>query len=637
MPSTSNAALGLLYVFNGSATARWNFPETVGDHWNSGAGIGDGVAIKYSFLSSVPSYYSGVGGFQKFSTAQQDAAVSVLKSIEEIADIDFSKASGVGQITFANSYQQQGQGGFAYSPNYAYMYSGNRVTSVTENKPAGDVWINRNESWDAKTDWKPGGDGYLTLLHEVGHALGLKHPFEGNYRVTSSLDSERYTVMSYTHASKTTLIEVKGSQSNYSWQESSLRPSTLMPMDIDALQYLYGANTSTRSGSTTYKWDKNEELLETIWDGGGTDTIDCSNQVFSNIINLEATTYSSIGLRQTAAEIRSGLDLPSWFNNLPSSTYDGSYNLAIARGVVIENAKGGSGRDIISGNAAANNLAGNAGNDTLSGGAGNDTLHGGSGTDSMTGGSGNDTFYVDSTGDIVKESKSGGTDLVLSYLTSHTLASYVEGGRIMSGGTANLTGNGGDNVLYAGSGNNVLVGGSGSDTVSYAYASKGVAASLAVTTAQATGGSGSDQFSSIENLAGSAYGDKLTGNGGANRLAGGEGRDTLTGGAGKDIFDFNTLADTGTSSSKWDVITDFVRGQDDIDVSTLDAKSATSTNDAFKFIGSSSFSAAGQLRYVWSASKDYGVLYGNTDSDSAAEFAVQVAGVSSLSASDFIA
>ncbi|QJW83606.1 hypothetical protein HK414_04490 [Ramlibacter terrae] len=71
------------------------------------------------------------------------------------------------------------------------------------------------------------------------------------------------------------------------------------------------------------------------------------------------------------------------------------------------------------------------------------------------------------------------------------------------------------------------------------------------------------------------------------------------------------------------MITDFVRGQDDIDLSTLDAKSGTFANDAFSFIGSSGFSAAGQLRYVWSAAKDYGVLYGNTDTDSAAEFAIR--------------
>jgi hypothetical protein len=97
----------------------------------------------------------------------------------------------------------------------------------------------------------------------------------------------------------------------------------------------------------------------------------------------------------------------------------------------------------------------------------------------------------------------GGTDTVYSTLAAYTLTANVENGRILATVAANLTGNTLNNVLYAGAGNNVLNGGSGTDTVSYAYGlagTTGVTVSLAVSTAQATGGSGSDTLTSIENL-----------------------------------------------------------------------------------------------------------------------------------------
>ena len=110
------------------------------------------------------------------------------------------------------------------------------------------------------------------------------------------------------------------------------------------------------------------------------------------------------------------------------------------------------------------------------------------------------------------------------------------------------------------------------------------------------------------------------------------GKDVLTGGAGNDIFDFNALAETGLTSATWDIISDFVHGADKIDLSTLDANTATVTNEAFNsIIGSTAaFSAAGQLKV------SAGVLYGNTDADSAAEFAIQIVGFNSATTADFI-
>ncbi len=549
MTITSTALDGLLYIRNGDLAGRWNFPDAVGTPFNLPGGTGNAVSLSYSFLGSLPGY-SSESGFLAFNDHQKQATRSILSSIESLIDVDFNEITGVGQLTFGMSSQSAGQGGFAYAPAFSYAYRSN-IESVTELATGGDVWINRHQSWVAD-DWLPGHDGYATLLHETGHALGLKHPFDGTYTLAASLDDESHTVMSYTRAPHSALIAVSGNQWSYSWLTTHLRPSTLMPLDIEALQYLYGANTITRTGNDIYHWSNNAELLETIWDSGGNDTIDCSNQALTCIIDLRAGNYSSIALRLTDAEKRLGLDLPSWFTvSLPTDIYNGRNNLAIAKGVVIEKALGGSGNDQLAGNAANNLLSGGGGSDSLSGGAGNDTLDGGSGFDTMIGGDGNDYYYVRDVGDSVSETNatasSGGTDTVYSYLAAYTLTANVENGRILATGTANLTGNPLNNVLYAAVGNNVLNGHTSTDTVSYAYGvtgTAGVTVNLSSTVAQATGGSGSDTLSSIENLIGSAYADKLIGSTGANRLTGNAGNDTLDGGAGIDMLTGGDGSDT---------------------------------------------------------------------------------------------
>ena len=220
--------------------------------------------------------------------------------------------------------------------------------------------------------------------------------------------------------------------------------------------------------------------------------------------------------------------------------------------------------DSLSGDRGDNVLRGGGGNDTLSGGSGNDLLDGGAGADRLIGGAGDDEYIVGQAGDVVVETDSeaatGGIDVVRSALASYTLPANVEGARITVASSANLTGNALDNTLWAGAGNNVLSGGDGRDTVSYEFANAAVRVSLASTSAQATGGSGSDRLGSIENLRGSPHNDTLTGNAGANDLIGGAGSDRLTGGAGSDRF----ILDNPQGS---DTITDFSIGVDRIVVS----------------------------------------------------------------------
>ena len=304
------------------------------------------------------------------------------------------------------------------------------------------------------------------------------------------------------------------------------------------------------------------------------------------------------------------------------------------------------------------NLTGSAYNDQLSGNAGANVINGGTGADIMIGRDGDDSYYVDHVDDIVIETSSsaGGQDIVYSTLKNHTLTNNVENGRINTTGAASLTGNGLANILYAGAGDNTLDGGAGTDTVSYLYglvsgAKSGVNISLTISSPQNTGRSGTDKLVKIENLTGSSLNDTLTGSTGNNvldggadndSLSGGDGADTLIGGAGKDtlvggksndVFDFNALSEMGTTSTTWDVISDFVRG-DKIDLSTIDANMATkATNEAFNKTlvdSKTSFTTAGQLKLA------SGVLYGNTDTDADAEFAIQLTGITALTATDFV-
>ncbi|SDT14955.1 calcium-binding protein [Pseudomonas oryzae] len=267
-------------------------------------------------------------------------------------------------------------------------------------------------------------------------------------------------------------------------------------------------------------------------------------------------------------------------------------------------------------------LYGMGGNDRLFSGNGNDVLDGGTGNDIMLGGFGSDIYYVDSNLDkvleeIIADPQSSDVDTVV-----YTVA--------VAGSTASLGG------AVSGLTNSVVL--SQIENLNLGLNTTTTTALNGVGSLAANKLIGNAAVNKLYGLAGNdqLYGydgaDQLFGDSGNDILVGGAGKDSLSGGAGNDIFDFNALSETGITNTTWDVITDFVRGQDRIDLSTLDANTATTTNDAFSaVIGSTTaFTAAGQLKVV------SGVLYGNTDADSTAEFAIQLTGISSLSTADFI-
>ncbi len=155
-----------------------------------------------------------------------------------------------------------------------------------------------------------------------------------------------------------------------------------------------------------------------------------------------------------------------------------------------------------------------------------------------------------------------------------------------------------------------------------------------------------------DRLTGNAGNDMLVGGDGADILSGGYGRDLLNGGAGRDymtggsdrdIFDFNSVHETGKTASSRDVITDFKSGEDKLDLSTIDASTRSSGDQAFRFIaatGGSFSGAAGELRYFREdrsgTSSDRTIVYGDVNGDKIADFQIELSGLKALTAGDFL-
>ncbi|WP_127999107.1 beta strand repeat-containing protein [Piscinibacter defluvii] len=420
-----------------------------------------------------------------------------------------------------------------------------------------------------------------------------------------------------------------------------------------------GADTlSGGDGADTYQVREAGDLVvETnAAAAGGTDLVYSSLASYTlgaNVENGRITTASAASLTGNglgnvlyAGTGNSTLDGAAGTDTV-SYQYGAFAGVTVSLAITTAQATGGSGSDVV---LNVENLTGSGYGDVLTGNAGANAINGLGGADTMAGGDGADTYYVDSSGDVVSETNAaaaGGIDTVYSYLASCTLGSNVENGRIRTTGSADLSGNTLSNLLYAGAGNNVLSGGSGTDTVSYEYdSSAGVTLNLALTTAQATGGSGSDRLVSIENLTGSAYGDRLIGSSGANALrgqggndtlAGGLGNDTLTGGSGADGFVFETVPNAATNL---DTIVDFVAVDDGIalDNAVFAQLGATGALAVANFRASSTGTAADANDYVL-YNTTTGTLAYDADGSGSAAAPIAVAvltGAPTLSYADFV-
>ncbi|MDJ0730136.1 MAG: M10 family metallopeptidase C-terminal domain-containing protein [Crocosphaera sp.] len=288
--------------------------------------------ITYSFYEDddfANSYYGSETGVNEVSNAVKNNYREIFAWLENVIDVDFVEVDETNKDTYGQIRIQNSD-----NPGYAYAY----YPTSPYSKLAGDVHL--NSSYDRFGDLNgfrhdPGEHGNMTLWHELGHALGLKHTFDtnnGGIALPDDLDNIDSSIMTYT--------------------KTGSPAATFMPLDIAALQQLYGAKTHNE-GDTTYVFGgyidqvtvDGVSLVETsnrtkqlLWDSGGTDTLDFSG------LNAQSSGFH--------LDLRGGGLLSNTFRDITS------YSTALAYGFEVENVVNSRSNDNIYLNDVANEIRG---------------------------------------------------------------------------------------------------------------------------------------------------------------------------------------------------------------------------------------------------------------------------------------
>ncbi len=294
-----------------------------------------------------------------FNAGQQDAARAALTHVSDVTGIEFVETANGGSADFHFAYCDApgGYGYAGYTRGY-YSYSTDGQGNVTAFAADAYVYLDNVEMLFVTQTPAPGSVGYQMLLHEIGHALGLKHPFQGSVTLPPEADNTGYTLMSYT------------------WIDPNSGQSTFQEYDLAALNWLYGG----------------DGLDGSLGLGPGSAGLFVTGTADADSYSGDSGNDWVVGL--DGNDSLGGDGGNDWVHgNIGNDTVrGGDGNDTVMGGQNADEVRGDAGNDWVRGGLDADRLYGGAGNDTLMSGKGDDRLDGESGDDRLDGRLGNDTL-----------------------------------------------------------------------------------------------------------------------------------------------------------------------------------------------------------------------------------------------------